>query len=160
MKKLTIVFALFVIAAFAQTGFGQTGKELTIKTARAIEEKPLDKETAKMREQALKYVIETDDVSVVACGGITKAFTDKKNKFGGDLTAAYTIGMAAFKLENPDKAADENAAQLAGLESALKSYEAMTKEKPKEKYEPLEALLTKRNNGELAKYIADVGCSK
>ncbi len=160
MKKSTIIFALFVIAAFAQSGFGQTEKELVINTARAVEEKPFDKETIKMREQALKYVIETDQVSIIACGGVMSPFLDKKNKFGSDLTVAYTLGMAAFKLGNPDKAVDENAAQLAGLESALKSYETMLKEKPKGKFEPVEALLAKRSNSELTKYVADANCKK
>ena len=113
-----------------------------------------------MREQALRWVIETDQVSITACGGVMSPFLEKKNKLGSELTVAYTIGMAAFKLENPDKKTDENAAQLAGLETALKSYEAMLKEKPKANFAAVDALLTKRSNGELAKYVADAECGK
>lgn len=47
------------------------------------------------------------------------------------MTAGYTIGMAAFKLENPDKASDEDAAQLAGLNTALKAYEFYVKKNQK-----------------------------
>lgn len=160
MKKFTIIFALLIVGLSAQISFGQTEKEMVIKTARAIEEKPFDKETIKMREKSLKYVIETDQVSIIACGGVMSPLLDKKNKFSSDLTVAYTIGMAAFKLENPDKATDENAAQLAGLESALKTYETILKEKPKGKSDAVEALLVKRNNGELVKYVADADCKK
>ena len=160
MKKLMVVFAFIFVALSAQIGLAQSEKELVIKAARAIEEKPFDKETVKMREQALKYVIETDQVSIVVCGGVVEPFLDKKNKFGSELSVAYTIGMAAFKLENPTKASDENAAQLAGVESALKTYEAILKEKPKAKFDTVDALLMKRNNGELAKYVADADCGK
>lgn len=160
MKKLVFIFAVMFIGLSAQLGFGQTEKEMVIKTARALEEKPFDKETKKMREQALKWVIETDEVSITACGGVMKPFLEKKNKFGSELTVAYTIGMAAFKLENPDKAKDENATQLAGLETALKSYEAILKENPKGKFEAVDALLTKRSNGELINYVVSADCGK
>ena len=32
---------------------------------------------------------------------------DKKVKFGSELVGQYLIAMTAFKLQNPDKAADE-----------------------------------------------------
>ncbi len=113
-----------------------------------------------MREQSLRWVIETDQVHLIACSDVRSPFLDKKNKFGSEMTVAYTIGMAAFKLQNPDKASDENAAQLAGLESALKSYETIVKEKPKGKFDAVENLLTKRNDGTLVKYVADSNCKK
>ena len=160
MKKLTIILALLTVALSAQISYAQSEKEMLVKTVRALEEKPFDKETIKMRERSLLWVIETDQVSVTACSGVMSAFLDKKNKFGSELTVAYTLGMAAFKLENPDKKTDENAAQLAGLESALKSYEAMLKEKPKGKFAAVDMLLAKRADGTLAKYVADADCGK
>lgn len=160
MKKFTIIFALLIIGLTAQVNLAQSEKEMLIKTVRALEEKPFDKETIKMREQSLRWVIETDQVSVTACGGVMAPFLEKKNKLGSELTVAYSLGMAAFKLENPDKKSDENAAQLAGLETALKSYEAMLKEKPKAKFAAVDDLLAKRADGTLAKYVADADCGK
>ena len=110
MRRFTIIFTLVIIGLTAQISFAQSEKEMLFKTVRALEEKPFDKETKKMREQSLRWVIETDQVSVTACGGVMSPFTEKKNKFGSELTVAYTLGMAAFKLENPDRKSDENAA--------------------------------------------------
>ncbi len=70
----------------------------------------------------------------------------------------YSIAMAAFKLENHAKANDENAAQLADVESMLKSYEAMVKKKPKAKFADLDSLVEKRNKNELAAYVEANGC--
>jgi hypothetical protein len=160
MKKLSILFvAIILIGLSAQAGFAQNGKELAIKTARAFETAPLARETNQMFQKAFKWLVETDEVSVTACGGVFSLFGDKKYKNGGDLTAAYTMGMAAFKLENPEKASDENAAQLAGLETALKTYEAILKEKSKQS-ELIDALLVKRNNGELAALVKAADCGK
>jgi hypothetical protein len=164
MKKLTIIFALLIIGLSAQFGFAQNtkqnDKEMLIKASRFLEEKPFDKEAKNIRAWAVAWASDTKDVAVIVCGGTANPLLDKKNKFGSELLGQYLIAMTAFKLENPDKAADENAAQLAGLESVLKTYEAMLKENPKAKAEKMEELLAKRNDGTLAKYVADADCGK
>ena len=48
--------------------------------------------------------------------------------------------------------------QLAGIESTLKSYEAMIKEQPKARNSFLDGLVAKRNDGSLAKYAAENNC--
>lgn len=73
---------------------------------------------------------------------------------------ASTIGMAAFKLANPDRVKDEDAAQLAGVESSMSSYEAMVKEQPKVRNAFMDDLLAKRVDGSLAKYVAENNCKK
>jgi hypothetical protein len=160
MKKLSIFVAALIIALGAQTLFAQEGKELVIKTKQALETAPTAKETGKMETRALQWIIETDQLTVGMCPGVFSLYSDKKNKHSANMTSAYTIGMGAFKLENPAKAGDENAVQLAGLELALKVYEAHVKEKPKTKNDGIEALLVKRNNGELAALVNGAGCTK
>jgi hypothetical protein len=160
MKKLTIFIAMVVIALTAQTVLSQNEKELVIKTAKALATAPLDKETKAMEGPALRWTIETEEVHLIACGGVFMLFSDKKNKNSADMTSSYMIGMAAYKLENPTKVSDESAAQVAGLELALKVYEAMVKEKPKTKNDGIEALLAKRNNGELAALVTAADCGK
>lgn len=66
--------------------------------------------------------------------------------------------MAAFKLANPDKAADEEAVQLAGIVSALTSYKWMVKEQPKATNAFLDDLVAKRTAGSLAKHAAENNC--
>lgn len=167
MKKniITLVLILFVLFS-VQIAFGQdnektSNKELLIKATQILEAQPFHEKAKDFRSWAMKYVIETDDVSVVICGGqLLDAVMDKKNKYNGELLAQYTIAMAAFKLSNPDQAKNENAAQLAGMESMLKAYEAMVKEKSKAKFNKLEELITKRNNDELKKFVEDSKCGE
>lgn len=154
MKKFSIFIAMIVIALTAQAAFAQ--KDLVIKTASALETAPSDKETQKMQEKAIRWIIETDEVSITACGGVFSMFSDKKNKNSSDMTAAYTVGMAAYKLQNPGK--DENAVQLAGIELALKVYEALVKEKPKTKNDTIDLLIEKRDKGELAAAVTALNC--
>lgn len=162
MKKLSLIFALLVLCLTAQIASAQTNKdknkELLIRITRFLEEKPLDEKAKQARENAFAYVIQTKDVSVTMCTDLTKGVTNKKNKFGGELLIQYSLGMAAFKLENPDK--DENAAQLAGLESMLKSYEAMVAADPKAQSAGMDELVTKRKNGELKALVDAAKCGK
>lgn len=142
----------------SQSAFGQSDKERLIQAARFLEEKPLDKEAKNIRNWAFVYAAETDDVTVVICGA-GGPFLDKKAKYGSEMMIQYTIAMAAFKLQNPANT-DENAAQLAGVESALRTYQNILKEKPKATTKTIDELVTKQNNGELAKYVADADCGK
>jgi hypothetical protein len=159
MKNLRFLFCCVTIGlACATATLAQSEKENVIAAARALETAPLDKNSSKIAERALKWTIETDEIHLIACGGTFSTFSDKKNKQSPLMTMSYMIGMAAYKLENPS--ADENAVQLAGLETALKAYEAAVKEKPKTKSDQVEALLAKRSNGELGALIAAAACAK
>lgn len=153
---LSLCIGLFVFGHCST--FAQTEKENVIAAAKAIETAPVDKNTAKMIERAIAWTIVTDEVHLIACGGTFSLFSDKKNKQSSNMTGAYMIGMAAYRLQNPN--ADENAVQLAGLELALKAYEFAVKEKPKTKSDQVEALLVKRSNGALPEIVKAADCGK
>ena len=164
VKRVFVLLALITILASAtQAGLGQKNEkeeiDLLIKSARFLEEKPFDKKAKDVRSWAIKWVIATDKVSVTVCSLLLSGI-DKNYKYGGEILGQYTIGMAAFKLANPGKAKDEDAAQLAGIESALKSYEAMLNEQPKAKTAYLDGLLEKRADGSWAQYVAENNCKK
>jgi hypothetical protein len=66
-------------------------------------------------------------------------------------------------VENPEQSKDRAAVNLAGIEGALKSYEALIKERQKARWEFLDGLIAKREKGELPAYveqIAKTDCQK
>jgi hypothetical protein len=131
--------------------------EMLIKAARFLEEKPFNKDAKNIRSWAIIWITQTDKVSVTVCS-LLLSNPDKKYKYDPEILGQYTIGMAAFKLSNPEKATDENAAQLAGVESALTSYEAMVKEQPKARNAFLDDLVAKRAAESWATYVAEHNC--
>ena len=157
---MKIFLLTLIVCVFSTIVFAQGEKETTVKAARAIESTPTSVETIKLRERSLKWLIETEDVHMIICGEVFSLFSDKKNKNASEMTAAYTIGMGAFKIEFPAKADDEDASQLAGLNTALKTYEALVKEKPKTKFDKIESLIQKRDSNELAGIVSGFGCGK
>lgn len=164
MKKLSIIFALLLVALTAQAAFAQSQKDKDrnafINNTRLLEKKPFDPNAATARSWGFKWVAETDEVSVSLCSDMMKLIPEKKNKFKAELLMQHTFGMAVFKLENPDQKDNESAANLAGLESMLRAYEAMVAENEKAKNAELDALLAKRGSGELKAVAEAASCGK
>jgi hypothetical protein len=160
MKKLIILSTLLMMGLTAQFASAQqSSKELVVRAAKAMETAPGTPETAQLASPALKYLIETEDVSLIVCGGVISPILEKKNKNSSEMVGAYTIGMGAYKIQNPNST-DEDAAQLAGLELALKTYEVLVNAKPKMKFDAVEQLIAKRSSGELAAYVQAAACGK
>ena len=155
---LTLLLMSPVLGSAVPPGV-QNESEMLIKTVGLLEEKPFDKEVNKMREGALKWLIQTDKVSVSVCS-LMISEVEEKYKYKSDILTQYTLGMAAFKLTHPDKAQDEAAAQLGGVESALRLYEAIGKEKPTAKSAFLDDLLAKRAAASLSEYVAANNCKE
>ena len=159
-KAMPILLGLILLL----TSVGVSGQkddknesDTLIKAARFLEQKPFDKGAKDVRAWAIKWVIATDKVRVTVCSLLISGI-DKKYKYSGEVFGQYTIGMAAFKLANPDKVKDEDSAQLAGIDSALTSYEAMVKEQPKARNAFMDDLLAKRATGALAQFVAENNC--
>ena len=152
---MTVSVAPFALANSALQGDPEV--DALIVAARFLEEHPLDKTAKDMRSKALVWVIKTDKVSVTVCSLLLGS--DKKYKYNSELYGQYTIAMAAFKLANPEKAADENAVQQAGIDSALAAYDAIVKEKPKARDSFMDGLLAKRADASFAKYVVENNCT-
>ena len=164
MHKLSIIFMLLFVAFCSQIAFAQSQKEKDraafISNTKLLEKKPFDANAPTAREWGFKWVVATDEVTVGLCAATMKLIPEKKNKFKSELFMQFTFGMALFQLENPDKKSDEAASTVAGLESALRAYEAMVAENDKAKNAEMDALLAKRNNGELKALVEASKCDK
>ena len=165
MKKITHIFVgIIILTITAQFTFAQqknfSDKDIFLKAARFLETNPFDKKAKDAREWGFRYLVETKDVSVTLCSDMMNLIPEKKNKYKSELTMQFTFGMGVFKLENPDQKDDESAAQLAGIESMLRSYEAMRSEKSKAQNDELDALVTKRDKGELKALVDAVNCDE
>ena len=70
--------------------------------------------------------------------------------------------QAKFIIENPDKAQDEAAVYLAGVEGVLRTWQAIKTAKPKAKLPLMDELLEKQKPGTLAEHIQEgmKGCNK
>lgn len=165
MKKLItnslllLAICLLTQSVLAQNNDKEKNKELLIKATQILEVDPFVDKAKDFRSWAMSYIIQTDDVSVLICTNGITPLIEKKYKYANEMLAQYTMGMAAFKLSNPNNK-DDNAAQVAGIESALKSYESILKTKPKTKYASIDDLISKRDKGELKLLVESAKCGE
>lgn len=128
---------------------------------RNLEHTPLDPALQNDRAWAMRWLIEAPDVSVNICLDPLDRVTDKHYAHTAEVVVQYSLAMGAFLVENPGKADDSDAQQLAGVEGALNAYRAMRAAQPDKKSPELEKLLATQSRGELPGFVHDafIRCS-
>jgi hypothetical protein len=166
LSLLTVVLAFLccVSSAYAQKRGPSTPEERkqAVEMATFLETNPLAREAKEMRGALLFFLTEVPDITVSLC---TSVFGESK-KFKGDyeaeLMGQMAYSQAKFIIEHPDKAGDEVAVQLAGVEGVLRTWQAIKTAKPKAKFPLLDELLAKQQAGTLADHVREglKGCTK
>jgi hypothetical protein len=170
MKKAILVWLMLLslgLVAAAQSGEKRgpstpAERERFITIVHKLEQAPLDKGLKKDREWALVWLIQVPDVSVNVCLAPLGDRKEEKYKYEPEIFGQFTLSMGAFLIEHPEKAKDQDAQFLAGVESALKAYKAILESKPEAKSKGLDDLLEKQSQGKLADFVRDAsakGCT-
>jgi hypothetical membrane protein len=107
-----------------------------------------------------KWIIEVPDIRVYACDDLLGHGLGDNYPYSTEVKLQPTFSAAAFAIEHPHKARDQRAQHYAGVEGALRAYEALLKSKPDAKSAFLDDLLAKRDHGELADHTAKLANEK
>ncbi len=103
----------------------------------------------KQGEAAFKRLSDVHDVHVLLCPALLSEFNGMRYSYAHTITRQYMMASGAFQIENPNRAADGKATALAAVESVLKTYQAILKQKPDAKAKQLDDLLKKQSQGKL-----------
>jgi len=114
-----------------------------------LESNPLDESVNKDGEWALNRLSDAHDIHVPLCPALLGEFNDAKYKYRHAVTRQYMLASGAFLIENPAKAGDVAAMNVAAVESVLKVYSAILQQKPDAKWKPFDDLLKKQSQGKL-----------
>jgi hypothetical protein len=114
-----------------------------------LESNPLDDTVNKQGEAAFKRLSDVHDVHVLLCPALLSEFNGMKYTYAHTITRQYMLASGVFLIENPDKAADTKATALAAVQSALKTYQAILKQKQEARAKFLDDLLKKQSQGKL-----------
>jgi hypothetical protein len=126
-----------------------------VQFAHDLESNPLGPQATSEREWLTRWLIEVPDITVDVCPRLLGAELPDKKKHGTEIFAQTMYSEVAFMIENPDKASDTLAVYIAGVSGALKVYEAVLKEHPKDHLKSLDEILARRDKGELESYVKD-----
>jgi hypothetical protein len=146
-----------VLGFLTLMGYGAVAQDTSTPEERAqwvaithqLENSPLDDTVNKQGEAAFKRLSDVHDVHVLLCPALLTEFNGMKYAYAHTITRQYMMASGAFQIENPDKAADAKATALSAVESVLKTYQAILKQKPDAKSKQLDDLLKKQSQGKL-----------
>jgi hypothetical protein len=160
MRIAALPAALLALLICATPAFAQADahsspedRQRFVALAHNLEQAPLSPALRDDRSWAMRWLIDAPDVTVTVCAGQLGGMLKKDYAHSAEIIAQYSIAMAAFIIENPGKANDPDAQQLAGVESALNAYRAMRIAQPGDKSPALEKLLGMQSRGELPDFV-------
>jgi len=131
-----------------------------VERVRGLEANPLAEGARETRQSLFQWLTEVPDIEAKVCADLLSKARDDKYPYAGEVTLHELLAAGSFAIEHPDSAKDDVAMYMAGVEGALRAYEAILKLKPDSKWPPLDDLVALRDHGELAAYVAKVAKKK
>ena len=118
-----------------------------------LEEDPLASGADGSRQWLTNFIVNAPDLFISTCPELLAPLSGQGKNGAPEIVGQLYFGNAAFAIRNPDKAADRDAVFTGGLESAIRVYESLLKQKPRWKWPLLEDLRSRGRNGTLADYV-------
>lgn len=123
-----------------------------LRLVRELETDPFGDRSTDSRRWLALWLLDVTDLQVRYCAEILGGTPAAQRKVRPELLAQIPWSGVAYLIENPEKSTAD--IYLAGVEGALRAYEAMLRTRPDVRAPLLDDLLAKRAAGELAAYVA------
>ena len=124
-----------------------------LRLIRLLEQEPLSPNAAKIRSDLIEWATATKDVMITVCD-VLGPIPSKEVPYGPELLIQAMFGNGAFQLEHVQHKGDEYKAQLAGIESMLRSYERILAADPSARIPEYDEWLREREAGDLEAKVA------
>ena len=154
----TLLLSLASFTASAQSA-PETDEAKFIRLTHQLEQDPLGDADKSKRSWLLRWAMDSQDVSVLACD-ILDTVSGDDDPYNGIYTLQMIFGNAAYQISNPDKRGDLLATQLAGAHSSLKAYTSILANHPDARVPHLDDLINKDEANTLEAYLAPIIAEK
>ena len=126
-----------------------------VKIAHALESDPLAKDAKENREWVIQWIIDIPDITVTVCNDYFGQLPKATRGHIREIVNQMVISSAAFMIEHPDKAKDEQSIATAGLLGSLKAYQSILKQDPDSRWPYLDKIVQMRDQGKLDDFVSD-----
>ena len=126
-----------------------------VKVAHALEEDPLAKDAKDDREWVIQWIVDIPDITVNVCFDYFGKMPNPPRGHSREIVRQMIISSAAFMIEHPDKAKDEQAVATAGLLGSLKTYQSILKGDPDARWPYVDKIIQMRDQGKLDDFVSD-----
>ena len=131
-----------------------------VQLAHELEAQPASEDAVEKRRWLIEFYQRVPDITITVCD-LLGPFAKKEHPYFSYVFAQSMFSSGAFIIEHPEQMSDQVAVQTAGVEGALKVYDAFVKVMPDDRLPFLDGLLAKRSDGSLHTYMQDAvakGC--
>ncbi|HEX5160823.1 MAG TPA: hypothetical protein VFV88_03820 [Steroidobacteraceae bacterium] len=156
-RRLAVVTLLAACAGWPAWSADPTTPEVKAEIIRLVdtlEKQPGHPDARAMRASVLKWLTDAPDVSVKVCFDFLGMEDFAPDGREAELFFQQPFAEARYVLENPDKAKDEIAVHLAGVESALRTYAVMKAEDAKLEIPAMEKLVKLQAEQKLPEHVS------
>jgi hypothetical protein len=126
-----------------------------VKVAHQLEDDPLGKDAKENRQWVIQWIVDIPDITVTECDDFFGKIPKTPRGRMREIVNQMVISSAAFMIEHPDKAKDDQAVATAGLLGALKAYQSILKEEPDSRWPYVDKIVQMRDQGKLDDYVSD-----
>lgn len=127
---------------------------------RWLEREPVAANANATRQQLRQWIIEVPDIRFTVCPELLGHAVGDDYPYSREVNLQVMLSGAVLTIEDPGKARDDVAVYTAGVQGALRAYEALVKSRPDAHVAVLDDLIEKRNRGELVDHIARLANEK
>ena len=161
MHRLVFAFVLlFAVASVAQEDPAQdrgpstrAERDRAVKVTHELEENPLSPQLRADKEWLFKWIVAVPDITVNVC--VDPVEGSGRYRYSRELQLQKMFSSASFIIENSSQKHDDLAVEMAGVEGALRAYQAIVKKNPNEHSLYWDKLLKKQADGTLHDYVTN-----
>ena len=159
-RRRRVVAAVFVACALhvgpAEAQGPSTPDERAhfVALVRLLETQPLGENANATRQRLREWVAEVPDIRFKVCADLLGQVLSGDYPYAREIALQVLLSGAVLTIEHPGEARDDVSVYTAGVEGALRAYEAMLKSTPNARLAALDDLVVRRDRGELVDYIA------
>lgn len=154
MKVLVSTVAMLLAATPAAWAEGDTPSSPAgiVQRIQSLERAPLAEDAPRIRSELIDWAASTTDASITICD-ILGPVPGSPVPHAPILFVQAMLGNGAFQLEHPESRNDEMKAQLAGIRSMLRAYEAILLADPAARIPEYDAWLADMQAGRLERKL-------
>ena len=154
--------ALLIALVLAVPGFAQDAttssaedKAQAISLVKQLEDDPLASGAENARQWLTNFIVNAPDLFISTCPELLAPLNGQGKNGAPEIIGQLYFGNAAWAIQNPGKAADREAVFVGGLESTLRLYDGLLKQKSRWRWPLLDDLRSRQMKGTLADYVRE-----
>ncbi len=159
-RPLLALPILLVVVVTAVPGFAQEtttssaeDKAQALALVKQLEEDPLASGAENARQWLTNFIVNAPDLFISTCPELLGPLNGQGKNGAPEIIGQLYFGNAAWAIQNPAKASDREAVFVGGVESALRLYESLVKQKTRWRWPLLDDLRSRAKKGTLAEYV-------